>query len=102
MRLTQTRPHLREAVQEVGPELLFPRDHAGEFPDVRAALGVVDGAEKFVGTLHEEERALVVDVGDEEAGEKEAVALAGGVERGESAGRCRSRPASSAPRSARR
>ncbi len=34
--------HGGEAVEEVGEELFFAGDDAGEFPDVRALLRVVD------------------------------------------------------------
>ena len=46
-------------------------------------LRVVDGGEEFGRALHEEERGLVVDVGDEQGGEEQAVAGAGAFERGE-------------------
>ena len=50
---------------------------------MRLFLRVVDRGEKLGRALHEQERGLVVDVGDEQGGEEEAVAGAGGFEGGE-------------------
>ena len=46
--------HPPEAVEQIGEQLLLPRDDAGERPDVRGMRGVVDGGEEFVGALDEE------------------------------------------------
>ena len=47
--------HLPEAVQQIGQQLLFPRDDAGQFPDVRAARGIIDLMQERLRALHEEE-----------------------------------------------
>ena len=75
--------HLFQAPEQVGEELFLARDDPGELPDVGLLLRVIDGGEECGRAVQEEERGLVVDVGDEQGGEEEAVASTGEIERGE-------------------
>ena len=77
------RGQLFQTAEQVREQLFFPRNDSGEFPDVRLFLRGVERGEELGSALDEEERGLVVDVGDEEGGEEEAGAGAGDFEGGE-------------------
>jgi hypothetical protein len=54
-RLRSALRHSLEAIQQIGQELLLARDHPDQFPNVRAALRVVDGLQKRFVALHEQQ-----------------------------------------------
>jgi hypothetical protein len=72
-----------EALKKVGKQLLFARDDAGQFPEMRADRREIDPMQKLRAATTKEQRCLGIDVGHEERGEEKSAADAMPIERGQ-------------------